>query len=62
MRNWVYLTIKIVWSLLLVMTVILGAITMAVMTEFGFLPDVWWVVYGLALLVIAADLVVMWKY
>lgn len=62
MRRWVYTAIKVLWSLVLIMAVILGAITMAVLTEFGFLPDVWWVAYGLALLIIAADLVVMWKY
>ncbi len=62
MRRWVYTAIKVLWSLVLIMAVILGAITMAVLTEFGFLPDVWWVLYGFGLLIIAADLVVMWKY
>lgn len=62
MRRWVYKAIAIVGTLLVVFVVILGNLGVAVLTEFGVLPDVVWLAAGLLDLFMAGVLVVMWKY
>ncbi len=62
MRRWVYKAIDVVLSLLLVVSIILGYITMAVLTEFGLLPDIAWIAVVVMTIIAAGVLIVIWKY